>query len=121
MPYELTRVFEFSAAHFLPEAGETHRCRHPHGHNFVVEVAVRGAADPRTGWVMDFGEIKSAVEPLIRQLDHHMLNEIPGLENATSERLARWLWERLKPGLAGLARITVSETPGARCCYWGDE
>ncbi|MFH1144271.1 MAG: 6-carboxytetrahydropterin synthase QueD [Candidatus Eisenbacteria bacterium] len=121
MPYELTRTFEFSAAHFLPEAGRGHKCRAAHGHNFVVEVTVRGTPDPRTGWVIDFGEIKGIVGPLIDELDHRTLNEIPGLENATSEVLARWIWDRLKPGLPGLSRITVSETPAARCTYWGEE
>jgi len=121
MPYELTRVFEFSAAHYLPEAGETHKCRTPHGHNFVVEVAVRGTPDPRAGWIVDFGEIRALVDPLIHDLDHHTLNDVPGLENPTSENLARWFWKQLKPRLPGLARITVSETPSSRCSYWEGE
>ena len=121
MPYELTRAFSFSAAHFLPEAGETHRCRAAHGHNFVVEVTVRGTPDPRTGWVMDFGDIKAEVEPLVRELDHKVLNDVPGLENPTSERLARWFWDRLRAGLPGLARITIAETPASRCSYTGEE
>ncbi len=118
---ELTRAFEFSAAHFLPQAGDEHRCRRLHGHNFRIEVSVAGAPDPRTGWVIDFGEIKRVVEPLIHTLDHQPLNDVTGLENPTSEHLARWLWDRLKPGLPGLCRITVAETPAARCTYWGDE
>ena len=121
MPYELTRAFEFSAAHCLPLAGEAHKCRAPHGHNFTVEVAVRGEPDPRRGWVVDFGEIKAIVAPLVRELDHHTLNEIPGLENPTSELLARWFWDRLRPRLPGLSRVTVSETPSSRCTYWGEE
>ena len=121
MTVELARTFQFSAAHALPAAGEAHPCRQVHGHNFSLEVAVRGRPDPRTGWVIDFGEIKRAVEPLLGELDHHLLNEIPGLENATSENLVRWIWRRLKPQLPGLARVTVSETPQTRCSYWGEE
>jgi 6-pyruvoyltetrahydropterin/6-carboxytetrahydropterin synthase len=120
MAIELTRTFEFSAAHSLPQAGEGHKCRAQHGHNFTVEVTVRGDPDPVQGWVIDFGEIKRAVEPLIAQLDHRMLNEIAGLENPTSENLVRWIWRRLAPALPGLARLTVSETPGTRCTYWGE-
>jgi 6-pyruvoyltetrahydropterin/6-carboxytetrahydropterin synthase len=121
MPYELTRAFEFSAAHALPESGEGHKCRGLHGHNYTLEVAVRGEPDPQTGWVVDFGEIKRAVAPIVEQLDHQLLNEIPGLENATSERLAHWIYERLRPRLPGLARVTIAETPGTRCTYWGEE
>jgi 6-pyruvoyltetrahydropterin/6-carboxytetrahydropterin synthase len=120
MPIELTRSFEFSAAHSLPQAGEGHKCRAQHGHNFVIEVAVRGEPDPRKGWVIDFGDIKHAVEPVVGLLDHRMLNEIPGLENPTSENLVRWIWGRLKPALPNLARVSVSETPGTRCTYWGE-
>ena len=117
---ELSRRFEFSAAHALPEAGERHQCSKTHGHNFVVDVAVRGEPDPQTGWVIDFGEIKQAVAPLIAELDHKLLNEIRGLENPTSENLTRWLWGRLKGALPGLDRVTVAETPGTRCSYWGE-
>jgi len=120
MPYELVRRFEFSAAHALPRSGEGHKCRVMHGHNFTLEVGVRGEPDPRTGWVVDFGEIKRAVAPLLAELDHHTLNDIPGLENATSEILARWIFERLRPALPGLARITVAETPSTHCTYWSD-
>jgi 6-pyruvoyltetrahydropterin/6-carboxytetrahydropterin synthase len=118
---ELTRTFQFSAAHRLPAAGENHPCRGVHGHNFAVEVSVTGTPDPRTGWVIDYGEIKKAVSPVIERLDHRLLNEIPGLENPTSENLARWLWEQLRPRLPGLSRVGISETPGTLCVYRGEE
>jgi 6-pyruvoyltetrahydropterin/6-carboxytetrahydropterin synthase len=121
MKFELTRSFRFSAAHRLPEAGEAHPCRDLHGHNFSVEVTIAGVPDPRTGWVIDFGRIRDTVAPIVESLDHRLLNEIPGLENPTSENLARWLWERLRPALPGLSRIGISETPGTVCTYWGDE
>lgn len=118
---EISRTFDFSAAHALPASGEGHKCRVQHGHNFTLEVAVRGNPDPQRGWVVDFGEIKRAVAPVLEALDHRMLNEIPGLENPTSENLVRWIWARLSPALPGLARITVGETPQTRCTYWGEE
>ena len=119
MKVRLTRDFTFEAAHLLPNAPEGHKCRRLHGHSFRVEVTVEGEVDPRTGWFLDYGVIKDAVEPLRRQLDHYYLNEVAGLENATSENLAGWLWTRLKPALPSLARITVHETCEARCEYEG--
>ena len=76
--------------------------------------------DEKTGWIMDFADIKAAFEPLHDQLDHHYLNEIDGLENATSENLARWIWERLEGRLQGLYRITIRETCTTRCDYYGE-
>jgi len=121
MKVELSRTFDFSAAHRLIGAGDEHRCAGTHGHNFVVEIAVRGEVDRRSGWLIDFGDLKALVAPLIAQLDHTMLNEIPGLENPTSENVGGWIWERLAPDLAELFRITVSESPATRCSYWGED
>jgi 6-pyruvoyltetrahydropterin/6-carboxytetrahydropterin synthase len=66
---------------------------------------------------MDFAEIDEQVAPLVRQLDHQVLNEIEGLTNPTSELLARWVWRQLAPRLAGLCEVAVSETPTSRCVY----
>ncbi len=70
---------------------------------------------------MDFGDIKAAFKPLLDQLDHYYLNEIDGLENPTSENLAKWIWRRLKQTLPALSRITVSETCTSGCNYYGEE
>jgi 6-pyruvoyltetrahydropterin/6-carboxytetrahydropterin synthase len=119
MNVRLTREFTFEAAHLLPKAPEGHKCRRLHGHSFRVEVTVEGPVDPGTGWFLDYGDIKSAVNPILDELDHRYLNEIPGLENATSELLCAWIWERLKPPLPSLARVVVHETCEARCEYDG--
>lgn len=119
MKVRLTREFGFEAAHHLPRAPEGHKCRRLHGHSFRVEVAVEGEVDPETGWFLDYGVIRQALEPIRQQLDHYCLNDIAGLENPTSENVARWIWERLKPGLPSLARITVHETCESRCEYEG--
>src|SRR3954468_18241054 len=95
---EIFKEFGFEAAHRLPNVPEGHKCARLHGHSFRVEVTVRGAVDPRTGWVMDFGELKEKFRPLEEALDHRYLNEVAGLENSTSENIARWIWVRLKPG-----------------------
>jgi len=71
--------------------------------------------------VMDFAEIKAACRPIIDQLDHYYLNEIEGLENPTSEVLARWIWARLKPILPMLDRIVVRETCTSGCVYAGED
>ncbi len=115
----LVKEFTFEAAHRLPHAPEGHKCRRLHGHSFRVEVACEGPIDPVTGWLVDFGELKSAFAPLYAQLDHYYLNEVEGLENPTSEHLARWIWQRLRPSLPSLAQVTVYETCTARCEYRG--
>jgi len=116
---ELRKSFHFEAAHFLPYLPDGHKCRRIHGHSFQVEVAVRGPCDPRLGWLIDYGEIKKAFAPLEETLDHRLLNAVPGLENPTSERLAAWIWDRLKPRLPGLCEIVVAETRSSRCVFRG--
>jgi 6-pyruvoyltetrahydropterin/6-carboxytetrahydropterin synthase len=81
---------------------------------------LRGEVDEHMGWFRDFADVKRAFKPLEDQLDHHYLNEIPGLENPTSENLARWIWKHLKPELPELCRVIVRETCTAGCIYDGD-
>jgi 6-pyruvoyltetrahydropterin/6-carboxytetrahydropterin synthase len=116
---EIFKEFRFEAAHRLPHVPEGHKCSRLHGHSFRVEVYVAGEPDAHTGWVMDFVDIKTAFEPLYRILDHNYLNEIPGLENPTSEVLARWIWDRLAPTLPGLSKVIVRETCTSGAVYRG--
>lgn len=118
---ELRKSFQFEAAHLLPNLPESHKCRRLHGHSFMVEVAVTGPLDPKLGWVIDYAEISNAFKPLYEQLDHYYLNEIAGLENPTSENVAVWIWEKLKPRLPLLNEVVVAETCTARCVYRGPE
>ena len=117
---ELVKDFRFEAAHYLPAVPEGHKCRRIHGHSFRGEVAVRGPLDPVLGWVMDFADLRQAVEPLVKRLDHYLLNEIEGLENPTSELLAVWIWRELAPKLPLLVRVTIEETCTSRCHYFGE-
>ena len=119
MKVRLVREFTFEAAHFLPNVPQDHKCRRMHGHSFRVEVAVEGDVDPAMGWFLDYAVIRDAVEPVRAQLDHYCLNEVAGLENPTSEHVARWIWERVKPALPSLMRVTVAETCESRCEYEG--
>lgn len=117
---ELVKTFQFEAAHRLPHLPEGHKCARLHGHSFSVDVVVEGPVDPKLGWVMDYADISAAFKPIWNQLDHYYLNEIPGLENPTSENVAAWIWNQLKPVLPLLTRIVVAETCTARCVYRGD-
>jgi 6-pyruvoyltetrahydropterin/6-carboxytetrahydropterin synthase len=117
---DIYKEFTFEAAHCLPNVPEGHKCKRLHGHSFRVEVHVCGPLDARLGWVMDFADLKRAVKPVIARLDHYYLNDIPGLENPTSEVLACWLWNELKPLLPQLSRIVVKETCTSGCSYSGD-
>jgi 6-pyruvoyltetrahydropterin/6-carboxytetrahydropterin synthase len=117
----LYKDFSFEAAHRLPNVPAGHKCARLHGHSFLIRVSVDGPVGDETGWVMDFAELKAAFSPLHDQLDHRYLNEIPGLENPTSENLARWIWRELGSGLAGLAEIEVKETCSSGCIYRGED
>lgn len=119
MQTTIVKTFTFEAAHRLPHLPADHKCFRLHGHSYRCEVAVTGDVDPHLGWVVDFAAIKAACAPVREQLDHRYLNEIPGLENPTSEIIARWIWEQLAPVLPGLSRVTIHETCTARCDYSG--
>ena len=117
---EVFKEFTFEAAHRLPHVPEGHKCGRLHGHSFRAQIFVRGDIGRDTGWVLDFAEIKKAFGPLYEQLDHNFLNEIEGLENPTSEVLARWIYDRLKPVLPGLAKVVLHETCTAGAVYEGE-
>lgn len=117
---EIYKEFHFEAAHRLPNVPEGHKCARLHGHSFHVRLTVNGEAPEPSGWVMDFAELKSAFEPVYQQLDHHYLNDITGLENPTSENIARWIWKKMKPRLPQLSQIEIRETCTSGCIYRGD-
>lgn len=116
---EIFAEFTFEAAHRLPNVPPEHRCARLHGHSYRVRVVVRGEPTRREGWVVDFADIEAACAPVRDALDHRVLNEVEGLENPTSELLARWVWERLRSRLPGLSEVVVQETPTTGCVYRG--
>lgn len=118
---EIFKEFTIEAAHRLPLLPPSHKCHRLHGHSFRIGVHVAGPLDPARGWVMDFADIGAAFAPVFDALDHRYLNEVPGLENPTSEELARWVWRALAPRLPGLARIVVRETCTSGCVYAGEQ
>lgn len=116
----LSRVFHIEAAHLLPNLPDGHKCRRLHGHSFRIEILIEGEIDEKPGWVMDFADISEIFRPVYERLDHRYLNEIKGLENPTSENLARWIWRELKPELPLLSTIVVGETCTSSCIYHGE-
>jgi 6-pyruvoyltetrahydropterin/6-carboxytetrahydropterin synthase len=117
---EIYKQFSIEAAHYLPQVPAQHKCRRLHGHSFQVTIVVCGELQAELGWVIDFADISAAFKPIYAQLDHYCLNDIAGLENPTSENLARWIWQRLKPQLPQLCRIEIKETCTSGCIYSGD-
>ena len=117
---EIFKEFSFEAAHRLPYVPPGHKCARLHGHSFRVSVHVEGPVDVGSGWVRDFADLASAMAPIIDCLDHRYLNEIDGLDNPTSEVLARWIWDRLNPGLPDLVQIVMRETCTSGCVYRGE-
>jgi len=118
---EIYKEFRFEAAHRLPNVPDGHKCGRLHGHSFLTKIFVSGTPDPALGWVQDFAEMKEAFKPLYTQLDHNYLNDIQGLENPTSEILATWIWDKLKPRLSTLSQVIVEETCASGCVYRGPE
>ncbi len=118
---EIFKEFTFEAAHRLPNVAPDHKCFRLHGHSFQISVHLSGPVEVHSGWVRDFRDISCAMVPVLEVLDHHYLNEISGLENPTSEALARWIWERLNTALPELSRVVVRETCSSGCVYRGEQ
>lgn len=118
---EIFKEFTFEAAHRLPNVASGHKCGRLHGHSYQVTIHVTGPVDRDAGWIIDFADIKCAMKPVLARLDHYYLNEIDGLENPTSEVLARWIWHEVVGVLVGLSQVTVRETCTSGCSYRGDD
>ena len=119
MQAEVVKTFYFEAAHCLSESPLGHKCRRLHGHSYRVDIHVIGQVDPHSGWVIDFGLVKQAIKPVVAELDHRYLNDIPDLANPTSELIAKYLWDRAASILPGLSAVTVWESQTSRCVYRG--
>jgi 6-pyruvoyltetrahydropterin/6-carboxytetrahydropterin synthase len=120
MNVRLVHEFRFEAAHRLPNVPPGHKCARLHGHSYSVAVHISGPVGDDTGWVRDFADLSGAMRPVLDQLDHYYLNEVEGLENPTSEVLARWIWDRLHPAMPELSQVVVRETCTSGCVYRGE-
>jgi 6-pyruvoyltetrahydropterin/6-carboxytetrahydropterin synthase len=122
--FELSKQFRFEAAHTLERAIDAEGSRRIHGHSYRAEVVVRGNADPVTGMVVDLGLFERALETARLGLDHHFLDDVPGLGPATMENLSVWIWRKVSGQMSGscgpLARVTVyRDSTGDTCSYFG--
>ncbi len=116
---QIYKQFNIDASQLLPNVPEGNKCARIHGHSFQVSIYVEGPVGDKSGWVMDFSDIKTAFAPIYKQLDHHYLNDIEGLENPTSENMAKWIWQKLKPELPLLSAVKIKETCTSGCIYRG--
>ena len=115
---EISQEFGFDAAHYLGNgAAENRRL---HGHSFYAEVTLRGAADPATGFLRDFGEVDAVLKTIREGLDHRLLNELEGLGTPTLENLAHYIFVRAKAALPEVARVKLRRPSyGQTCTYEG--
>ena len=119
---EIAYRFGFDAAHRFDHYPAGHPHGALHGHSFEVEIALRGEPDAATGFVADFADVERACAEVRGALDHRLLNDVDGLAQPSLERLCVWIWHRLAPGFASLARVTVGrQSCGQRCTYLGPE
>lgn len=107
---QIFKVFYFDSAHFLPNVPENHKCRQMHGHTYKLIVYIKGSADNREGWVVDFAELKNRINPIIELVDHKVLNDIKGLENPTCENIAKWLCEKIRKEFPAFKKLELHET-----------
>jgi 6-pyruvoyltetrahydropterin/6-carboxytetrahydropterin synthase len=117
MKFELKQHFQIESARFLPHLEKSHPCARMHGHSFKIVLTLIGEADAKLGWVIDYNEIQAKMKPILEKIDHRVLNEVEGLENPTSELLAKWIYDRARTTLPILTKVTVAETPSTECSY----
>lgn len=120
MKVRLSKEFRFEASHRLSHLPPDHPCYRLHGHSYKIEVEVYGPVNEQTGFLIDYADLKAVVDPVINELDHRHLNDIDGLPLPSSEHIARWLWEKIRPNLSIISRISVFETATTRCDYTGE-
>lgn len=119
MDMELRQHFQIESARFLPNLDPSHPCSRMHGHSFKIILTLKGPVDPKIGWVMDYHEITKVMDPILKKLDHRVLNEVEGLSNPTSELLAKWIFDNVKKEIPLLTAVNISETPNTECIYRG--
>lgn len=119
---QLTREFQFEAAHSLSDYEPNHPNTRIHGHSFRARVTLEGLPDKSTGQIMELDDFGAILEQLRAQLDHQMLNDIDGLDVPTLENLCLWIWEQLHPHLPDLYAVEVyRDSLGQSCRYQGSQ
>jgi 6-pyruvoyltetrahydropterin/6-carboxytetrahydropterin synthase len=117
--FELSQSFYFEAAHTLERLYETESSRRIHGHTYMAEIAVQGEPDAR-GMVMDLAQLRAAIQQVRDQLDHHFLDEVPGIGRPTLENLCVYIHDQVRQHLGHVTISAVSvfrQASGDRCVY----
>lgn len=117
MKIQLKQQFHIESARHLPRLPKSHPCSRMHGHSFKVTLHLVGELNQELGWLRDFNDIKTMAKPLLNEIDHRVLNDVPGLENPTSENLAIWIYKHLIGKIPELKMVSISETPDTECSY----
>lgn len=112
----IVKAWTFESAHYLPNVRDGHKCKRMHGHSYRLEIELSGEPEAEgnsAGMIWDYDDLDELIQPVLFLVDHRLLNEIAGLDNPTTEILARWIAERLLPleGIATLlTRVRVYES-----------
>ncbi len=116
MKFELSQRFYFEAAHTLRRKIDAAGSLHIHGHTYHAEVTIAGQPDPESGMMMDLAFLRQEVEKVREKLDHHFLDEVPGLGPATLENLCTFIYNDLKGALPNIHRITIERPASGDTC-----
>jgi 6-pyruvoyltetrahydropterin/6-carboxytetrahydropterin synthase len=116
--FEIVKSFGFEAAHTFAHKPAGHANTRIHGHSFQVEVTLAGQPDAASGCLVDFEIVSAALGALKERLDHHFLNDLPGLGTPSLENLARWIADQLKPTLPQLARVVIGRPSLGEFCRY---
>lgn len=114
---EIKKSFAIESARFLPNLPASHPCAHTHGHSFKITLRLQGPIDAKMGWLADYNDIAKTAAPILKTIDHTLLNEIPGLKNPTTENITVWLFEKLKPKMPDLVQVIIQETSDTECSF----
>ena len=122
MKFELSQRFYFEAAHTLRRKIDAAGSLRIHGHTYHAEVTIAGKPDPESGMMMDLAYLRKEVEKVREKLDHHFLDEVPGIGPATLENLCAFIYNDLKGALPNIHRITIERpASGDKCCLMPNE
>ena len=111
--FEISASASFEASHYIEaEAGAAHY-RRVHGHSFVVTASVARDAPDAEGWVMDLGQLEGLLRTTLSELDHAVLNDIPGLSIPTFENILLWIEAKMKAAGVSPSRLEI-ERPTLR-------
>ena len=118
---KIFKKYFFETAHYMPNFPDDHKFSKIHGHSYELIIYLEGKYETKNGWIMNYEDIDKYVNPLLKKIDHNLMNHIKGLENPTSENIAKWFWVNLKIDLVDLVRVEVNRPRIGGCIYEGKD